>query len=414
MSRGQTQLDHPALVKALNEQAGRKSGTATLLYQLAIADRLGLSLTDLVSGEILARTGTITAGELATLSGLTTGAITGVVDRLEKAGLARRVNDPNDRRRVLLEPVAGRFHTLLGDIYAGLEQRFSEVYKEYSDAELALLLEFLDKSIDIFDKETTRLRTKTPLQQTRVQDPDKPNVEAKLSARVDARAQLRADIHARADATALVQIRRGAPKETRTFFAPRGKIAEARLEWSSGAAHLKLHGGVDMPELYRATFKHDIPIVRDQDGNVSIQYRHRTLFGRGGGDADVILNAATMWEMHLECGASSIDADLSPLTIRGLTLKSNATRLKLVLPPPSGTIRIKLESPMSYIEVERPKQVPVHLEFQGDWSNVRFDRQKLNASNESRESPEYKRATNRYVIELIGSGGKLTVEENKG
>src|SRR6476620_3955370 len=104
MSRGQTELDRAAIIQALNDEAGRKSSTATIMYQLAIADRLNLSLTDLVAGEIVSRTGAITAGELAELSGLTTGAITGVVDRLEKGGFVRRVNDPNDRRRVMLEP----------------------------------------------------------------------------------------------------------------------------------------------------------------------------------------------------------------------------------------------------------------------------------------------------------------------
>src|SRR5262245_6590047 len=124
MSRGQLEPIRAALITALNDEVGRKAGTATVLYQSAIAEKLGLSLTDLGCGEILSRTGSITAGELAALSGLTTGAITGVVDRLEKGGLARRVNDPNDRRRVMIEPVSERFYVVAGDAYRTLAERF--------------------------------------------------------------------------------------------------------------------------------------------------------------------------------------------------------------------------------------------------------------------------------------------------
>ncbi len=409
MSRGQTDLARAEIVRALNDEVGRKSSTATILYQLAIADRLGLGLTDLVCGEILSRTGAITAGELAELSGLTTGAITGVVDRLEKAGFVRRVNDPNDRRRVMLEPLAERFDKLSGDPYAALENRFNALYAEYSDTDLALLLEFLHKSITIFDEEGMRLRAKPD---AHTQATHKPHLEANLRARMDAQANLHVDMHARADA--LVQIRRRGQQAARVFSAPRGNLTAARLEWLAGSGRVNLRGVPGMAELYRAEFKHDIPIVRDQDGNLSVQYRHRTLFGRGGGDADVKLNSATTWDMRIECGATHIEADLRELALRGLTLQSKATRLNLWLPPPNGTVVIRLESGLSHIHIVRPKHVPVRLEFEGEYSAVRFDRSRMNASNEIRESPEYKRATNRYRIEFIGGGSKLTVEENKG
>src|SRR6516164_2366733 len=89
------------LLASLN-QAGRQLSTATIMFHQAIADRIGLHPTDLKCADILFVKGPLTAGELAELTGLTTGAITGVIDRLEGAGFARREEDRYDRRRVIV------------------------------------------------------------------------------------------------------------------------------------------------------------------------------------------------------------------------------------------------------------------------------------------------------------------------
>ena len=82
-------MDRPALRNLLDEEIGRKANMAILMFSTAVSDRLGLNLTDMFCGELLSRTGPLTAGELANLTGLTTGAITGVIDRLEKNGYTR-------------------------------------------------------------------------------------------------------------------------------------------------------------------------------------------------------------------------------------------------------------------------------------------------------------------------------------
>ena len=84
---------------------GNALSTAVVLYHEAIADRLGLSATEWKCLGLLRKSGPITAGRLAELTGLTTGAITGIVDRLERAGRARRASDPHDRRRVIIEVI---------------------------------------------------------------------------------------------------------------------------------------------------------------------------------------------------------------------------------------------------------------------------------------------------------------------
>src|SRR2546427_12544520 len=86
------------LLAALNEAARRQS-TATVLFHTAVAERLGLSATDHKYAVLIARQGPMTAGELADRAGVTTGAITGVPDRLEQAGGVPRDGDPLDQRR---------------------------------------------------------------------------------------------------------------------------------------------------------------------------------------------------------------------------------------------------------------------------------------------------------------------------
>src|SRR4051812_37338742 len=78
------------------------------MFHAAVADRMGVSVTDAKCRSILLQLGPMTAGMLAEQLGLTTGAVTGVINRLESAGFVRRVADPKDRRRVVVEPVPNR------------------------------------------------------------------------------------------------------------------------------------------------------------------------------------------------------------------------------------------------------------------------------------------------------------------
>lgn len=81
----------------------RELGEAAGLFEQVFASRIGLARTDLQVLSLLAARGPQTAGQLAEATGLTTGAITGVIDRLDRAGYARRAPDPGDRRRVMVE-----------------------------------------------------------------------------------------------------------------------------------------------------------------------------------------------------------------------------------------------------------------------------------------------------------------------
>jgi DNA-binding MarR family transcriptional regulator len=138
---------------------GFRLSTATVLFHTAVADRLGLNVTDLKCYSLILRAGTMTAGELAGQTGLTTGAITGVVDRLEKAGLARRVRDAGDRRRVIIEPVHNPAHDLLmQQLYGPMGKGIGELVASFSDEERQTIFDFVTGAITVLENATHNLR----------------------------------------------------------------------------------------------------------------------------------------------------------------------------------------------------------------------------------------------------------------
>lgn len=108
----------------------------------AVAARMALHRTDLRCMEITARAGVVSAGELAERAGLSTSAVTSVVDRVERLGFVRRVRDATDRRRVLVE-VTDLGRTRGREAFQGLIEGTQAVLAGYSTGELALLERFV-------------------------------------------------------------------------------------------------------------------------------------------------------------------------------------------------------------------------------------------------------------------------------
>ncbi len=140
----------------------RETTTVTILFHQAIADRLGMNITDHKCAGILARSGPITAGELARRTGLTTGAITGVIDRLERAGFARRARDPSDRRKVIIQPDPKRIERKIVPLFDSMGRAAARLYERYTAQELSLILDFATRSRAVAEEETRKLQEATP------------------------------------------------------------------------------------------------------------------------------------------------------------------------------------------------------------------------------------------------------------
>src|SRR5437868_8413440 len=135
----------------------RTSGNQDDAFDTLAAQRLGVNETDLHCLNIVENAGGITAGKLAVLSGLTTGAVTGVIDRLEHRGFARRVPDPEDRRRVRVE-VTRTFYARADKIWGPVRADWGRALAKFSNEELELITEFLRVSNEVGRHHLDRLR----------------------------------------------------------------------------------------------------------------------------------------------------------------------------------------------------------------------------------------------------------------
>jgi DNA-binding MarR family transcriptional regulator len=100
----------------------------------------------------------MTATRLAEETGLSTGTITGVMDRLEKAGYVKRKRDPNDRRLVSINVLTDRAMVKLNPIFDPIKQVSRNLYSKYSDEELAIILEFIINCNKMTQEMTTNMK----------------------------------------------------------------------------------------------------------------------------------------------------------------------------------------------------------------------------------------------------------------
>jgi len=135
----------------------RLSGVTNDIADQVVADHLGLNRTDTRCLDIIERLDGVSAGRLASEAGLSTGAVTTVIDRLERAGYARRVADTNDRRRVLVELTPGA-RQILRDLFAPLMDDTMRQLSGYDDDQVGLVRDFLRDLRLLNESHTERVR----------------------------------------------------------------------------------------------------------------------------------------------------------------------------------------------------------------------------------------------------------------
>jgi DNA-binding MarR family transcriptional regulator len=137
----------------LNEVRGSQNATAR--FDQAVADAAGLNRTDMRIIDVLDREGAVTAGRLADVTGLSSGAMTTALDRLERSGHARRVRDAGDRRRVLVELTETAQAT--NDFYSEHAAYAERLYQRHSLEQLELLLSFFRESREFNERRAAEL-----------------------------------------------------------------------------------------------------------------------------------------------------------------------------------------------------------------------------------------------------------------
>jgi len=336
-----------------------------------VAVRFGLSESDIETLEELIDMGATTAGKLSEITGLTSGAVTRVIDRLEQAGYVRRVADPTDRRRVIVEVVPEK----VANIQVTLDQVSDASARrigDYSDEQLQLIADFLSRMESVTRDEATALRGAR---------------EGEAS---------------------------GASSE---YAAPIGGLSQARLLFRSGANELTLHGESDLDDLYRGRFEGPVPVVRVRDGNVIIGYKG---FGKPWDwrkrSADLALTTAIPWTVDVVGGAHRLNGDLRGVDLRGFDITGGADSLRLSLGRPRGEVPIRVQGGANKVRIERPAGVPARITIDGGAAGIELDRQRLGstAGHIVLESNMSAGATDLIAVEVTGGVAKLQVLETVG
>lgn len=351
------------------ELENRRSNAGGLSYLQAVAERSGMNLTDLQCINILTLTGPITAGRLAEEMRLTTGAVTGVVNRLEKSGYVRREKDPSDARRVVIQPVSEELERAGAGSFGTTQERamMDELLSEYDERDLAVLLDFMRKANAFTREETARIRA-----------------EAEGEAGDE-------------------------------FSTPLGSVEHGRLVFANGAYRLTLRAGTGMDDLYRARFEGAAPNVKVEDGTVTFRYSRRFLgglFDWRGHPGEVALNAEVPWAVEIRGGAYQTEADLGGLELSSLALKGGTSELALTLPEPSGVVPVSVSGGAYKVSIRRPAGVEARLSVKSGAATLTFDEQHFDAlgGKVRLQSPGYDGASDRYDIEISGGASEVTVQ----
>lgn len=330
----------------------------------AAAARVGMTVTDIQVIDLLESTGPATAGQLADLTGLTTGAITGMLNRLEEIGLVRRERDPDDGRRVIVRLERDKDEMQkISPIFAAFGKAWDELASDYDGEQIAFLLEFLKRSNALSRKE-------------------------------------------------IVQLREAPEGEEGIYSAPLGELESARLVVSSGLSRLTLRANDEMADLYQARFEGQLPDVKAKEGVVTIRYPRR-LWVLGGEQrvAEVILSTAIPWRIAIQGGTSEVTAELSGLDLAGLEAKGGLSSIRLDLPAPSGVVPIRISGGASEIIVRRPQGVAARVYLKGWASHFVFDDQTFsNMGNNVRlQSSDYEVNAPYYDIKVASSVSTVTI-----
>jgi DNA-binding MarR family transcriptional regulator len=357
-------------------------------YDDALAEHLGLNPTDLRCLELVVTAPGATAGGLMTGSGLTSGAITGVLDRLERAGLVERRPDASDRRSVTVWPVEARASELVAPL-GELDGALDRLLGSRSEAERGAIRGFVTDAARLVAAEATRLR-----------------------------AGVRGGFVGDTFGAPLGEVARGrlvfvsgAPRLSMNI-APLGPSASARVIMETSSTRLDLTAGAPDGQLIRATFDGPTPEVRVAAGVATVRYRRAARAAFSSRRARIALNPTIPWDIEIHGGITDLSGRLSGVRLASLELGGGANHLELELREPVGTVGIRVAGVVSRARVRRPTGVPAAIRVAGGVSHLRLDGRRLGQVGGERrfESSGYAAAPDRYEIELLGGAADVRVD----
>lgn len=147
------------LIKRVRKLSQQHAYTSIHMHE-TIARKAGFSGTDHKYLGFLLEKGQMTAGELASLTGLTTGAITGLIDRFEKKKLVKRRFAEDDRRKVIIEANTENIMALFEPLYRAFRKETENIIASFSDKDLKVIESYFLKAIAVMSETTNKLSEK--------------------------------------------------------------------------------------------------------------------------------------------------------------------------------------------------------------------------------------------------------------
>jgi DNA-binding MarR family transcriptional regulator len=350
----------------------------------AAATSLGLNPTDLRCLALIAGEENPTPSRLAELSGLTSGAITGVMDRLEKAGYLTRAVDPQDRRRQTLAVNEGRLRELA--LAFGPAATGAHVVARELGIAAPAEAGYLRGLADVLAREAERLSVAT----------------------------------------------RGGMVGNE-YVAPLGDVTRAQLVMSSGASRvnidkrllgqqlrvvaetaatrLRLTAGNRPDLLVTARFDGPPPRARhSDDGLVVFRYPRRLMDPRAR-STTVALNQGVEWSVDVAGGVTDLEGDLSKMKLTGIQLRGGVNHVDLDLPAADGAVRLSFSGGSSRLYLSRPRGTGVDLRVRGGISHLDFDGKSMGNQGGGKriQSRDFNRAAGHYQVDVDGGVSHLKV-----
>jgi DNA-binding MarR family transcriptional regulator len=372
----------------MNHNAAIRQAIRTVAFDEALAEFLGLNPTDLRCLELVIEDPGMTPSRLAELAGITTGAVTGVVDRLERAGYVTRQPDPADRRSVTIAPVPAR-ETRIVEAVAPLGEAIDALLGACTPDQRDAIGRFLAAANTAVADETARLRAETR----------GGFVGARFSAPLGTVTRGR-----------LVFVS-GAPRVALNF-APLGPRATARVIAETSASRLEFTGAAPAGDLMAASFDGPRPDVRVAGGEVTIRYRRAAIAAFSTRRAKIALSGTIPWTIELDGGITDLTGTLEAVSLERLDVEGGANHVRLDLPRPAGTAAVRIGGVVSDARFHRPAGVPVAVRVDGGIAHLRVDGGKREqvAGLKRYVGPGYVESPDRYELEVLGGASKLTVD----
>lgn len=347
----------------LLDRALHRLAQAERRFRQSEAAQMALGATDLDALLLLDESGAVSAGRVAEALALTTGAVTGLLDRLERGGWVQRTRHEGDRRQVLVELTPARRasiashrarrESLLGEAAAAVDRATVEQATVFLEAAAERLLGGL-------------------------RDDD-----AEESPSGDG------------------------------MSAPIGDLTRATLRLGAGASQLTLRGA-RIKSLYRVACEGTPPkVTLRPDGTVVVQHKGLSWLAGRSSSLTVTLTSAVPWSIEVRGGVSQLDADLRELTVSAVEVLGGASRCALRLPRPHGHATLRVSGGANDVEVRRPRGVAAQAIVSGGASSLRFDAQEIGAlgGTVKLSTRDYDAAADRWSIELSGGASGLRVSE---